>query len=157
MVTGVYYSLTYGAAALFAGIISDNFNRKRLLIVFGMFWNLTSYGNMFAHSYSMLAAMRMMFGLFSAFSSPISYSLIADYFPPLKRTLANACFTAASFFGIAFATLSEVLVGSIGWRLTYFCCGTYGLAAVIFVSIFLKEPERGRYDPKKESQQKLVS
>lgn len=99
----------------------------------------------------MIASMRMMFGLFSAFSAPICYSLIADYFPPAKRTLANACFTAASFFGIAFATLSNILVGSLGWRFTYFVCGTYGLIAIVFVIIFVKEPERGRFDPKKES------
>ena len=80
-ITGVYYSLTYGGAALFAGMISDNLNRKWLLIVFGICWNLTSYGNMLAESFAVLALMRMLFGLFSAFSSPISYSLIADYFP----------------------------------------------------------------------------
>lgn len=105
-ITGIYYSLTYGLAALCAGMISDNFSRKSLLAFVGVCWNLTSYGNVFAQSFTTLALMRMAFGLFSAFSSPISYSLISDYFPPQNRTIANAFFTAASFFGIAFATLS---------------------------------------------------
>lgn len=150
MVTGVYYSLTYGMAALFAGRLSDRFSRKKLLVIMGLFWNLTSYGNMFAESFTMLAAMRILFGFFSAFSTPICYSLIADYFPPRKRTLANACFTAASFLGIALSTLSNILVGSIGWRFTYGVCGTYGCIAVLCVLLFVKEPVRGRYEPKRE-------
>ena len=150
MVTGVYYSLTYGIAALFAGRLSDRFSRKKLLVTMGILWNFTSYSNMLATDFSWLAIMRMCFGLFSAFSSPICYSLIADYFPANKRTLANACFTAASFLGIALSTLSDILVGSLGWRYTYGVCGTYGLCVALIVLLFVQEPERGRFEPKKE-------
>jgi MFS family permease len=90
----------------------------------------------------------MLMGLFGAFSSPICYSLIADYFPPDRRTLANAFFTSASFFGIAFANLSNILIGVVGWRWCYAICGIYGLFAITIFSIFVKEPERGKFDPK---------
>lgn len=150
MITGVYYSLTYGMTALFAGRLSDRFSRKKLLVAMGFGWNFTSYGNMIATDFSWLAILRMIFGIFSAFSSPICYSLIADYFPPKKRTLANACFTAASFLGIALSTLSNILVDNLGWRYTYGICGTYGLVAVLCVLLFVQEPERGRFEPKKE-------
>jgi len=150
MVTGVYYSLTYGVAALFAGKLADRYPRKTLLIIMGFCWNLTSYGNMFANKFAILAVMRICFGFFSAFSSTVCYSLISDYFPPKRRTLANACFTAASFLGISFSTLSNILVGSIGWRYTYGVCGTYGLIAVLCVLLFVKEPERGIFEPKRE-------
>lgn len=136
-VTGIYYSLTYGLAALCAGMISDNFKRKTILAIVGVSWNLTSFGTAAAHTFGMIAVMRMCFGLFSAFSSPISYSLIADYFPPQKRTIANALFTSASFFGIAFATLSQLLIGSVGWRQTYGIVGTYGLIAITIMCMFL--------------------
>lgn len=48
MVTGVYYSFTYGAAALFAGMISDKYPRKRILFIVCICWNLTSFVNMLA-------------------------------------------------------------------------------------------------------------
>jgi len=150
LVTGIYYSLTYGLTALFAGMLSDRFNRKTLLVIMGFLWNFTSYGNMLAYDFQMLAIMRMLFGFFSAFSTPICYSLIADYFPPQKRTFANACFTAASFLGIALSAASNILVDKIGWRFTYGICGTYGLISVLLVLLFVQEPERGRFEPKKQ-------
>lgn len=150
-VTGLYYSLVYAVTALFAGLASDSVPRKYLMIAIVVGYNLTSFCNMIAHSMGMIATMRILLGFFSAFCSPVSYSLIADYFPPEKRTLANACYTAAAFFGIAFANLSNILVGVVGWRLTYFICGVYGLFAVTLFTLFVQEPERGRYDPKKQT------
>lgn len=155
-VTGLYYSLTYGMAALFAGMISDNLQRKALLIVVVVGWNLTSVVIAVANKFTLVACMRIVFGLFSAFSSPIAYSLISDYFPPLKRTLANACFTAAAFFGISFAVLSNILVGTIGWRATYIFCAIYGFIAIGIVACVVREPERGRFDPKKEEIQEII-
>lgn len=150
-ITGLYYSLTYGAAALIAGKISDKFQRKKLLTIVCILWNLTSLMNMVAKSFGMLAAMRMFFGLFSAFCSPTCYSLIADYFPPEKRTIANALFTSASFLGIGMSSLCNMLVGKMGWRMTYGICGIYGFFAACMIVLFLEEPERGRYDAKKET------
>lgn len=71
---------------------------------------------MAAQTFALLASMRMFFGLFSAFSSPICYSLIADFFPPEKRTFANALFTSASFLGIALSSMANDLIALIGWR-----------------------------------------
>ena len=51
LVTGVYYSLTYGLTALFAGRLSDRFSRKSLLVIMGFLWNFTSYGNMLAYDF----------------------------------------------------------------------------------------------------------
>ena len=148
-ITGLYYSLTYGMAALFAGRISDSYSRKILITLMCLMWNLTSFGNALANSFGMLAVMRMSFGLFSAFSSPICYSLIADYFPPQNRTIANACFTASSFLGIAFANLSNLLIDVLGWRVTYVIVGIYGGFVLALVILILREPERGRYDASK--------
>lgn len=111
---------------------------------------MTSFINMIARTFTTIASMRMVFGLFSAFCSPVCYSMISDLFPPAKRTLANALFTAATFMGIAMATLANNLVGSMGWRATYGITGIYGLSAVCIAILFITEPQRGRYDAKKE-------
>ena len=137
-------------SALFAGKISDISPRVKLLICVCIMWNLTSFINMIAKTYGMIAAMRMMFGLFSAFCSTTCYSLISDLFPPAKRTLANAIFTTGSFIGIALSSLANNLIGSLGWRGTYGVCGIYGLCSVCFLILFVKEPQRGRYEAKKE-------
>jgi predicted MFS family arabinose efflux permease len=45
------------------------------------------------------------------------------------------------------ATLSNELVATVGWRITYGICGAYGLIAVFFIIMFVREPQRGRFDP----------
>lgn len=149
MVTGVFYSLTYGFSALSAGFVSDRFPRKRVLIAVGLCWNLTSFGNASAHTFGEIAFYRLLFGFFGAFSSTICYSLISDYFPPERRTLANACFTASTFLGIALSSLSQVLVGGLGWRSTYAICGVYGMIAVLLFALLVEDPIRGKYEAKK--------
>lgn len=116
-----------------------------------MMWNVTSFMNMIARTFGMIATCRMIFGLFSAFCTPVAYSMIADTFPPERRTIANALFTASSFLGIAISNLAVVLIGSVGWRATYGYCGVYGLFAASFFVMFVKEPQRGRFEAKKEA------
>ena len=119
-------------------------------------WNTTSFVNMVADTCMLPAGMRMAFGVFSAFSTPICYSMIADLFPPDKRTFANALFTSSSFLGIALSSLANNLVGIVGWRETYGICGVYGFIAPFLVLVFVKGPERGRYDPNKQTVKKQL-
>jgi MFS family permease len=159
-ITGFYYSAVYGFSSLISGKISDAVPRKPLLVLMIILWNTTSLVSSFANSFALLASMRMMYGLFGAFSSPICYSLIADYFPPDKRTFANAMFTSASFLGIALSSLCNDLINVVGWRNTYLYVAFYGYAAAICVLVAVKDPERGRYDPNKqkvlEEEEKMI-
>jgi len=60
--------------------------------------------------------MRILHGAVSSTINPLSYSLVADYFPPEKRSRANALLTAGGYLGIALSSISILLIKSLGWR-----------------------------------------
>lgn len=89
--------------------------------------------------------------MFESFCPSAAYSLITDYFPPCNRTTANACFAGCIFVGGSLSSLSAVLIGAVGWRLTYDIVAGYGIVAGLLVLFLVKEPKRGRFDPAKST------
>lgn len=81
--------------------------------------------------------------------NPTAYSMIADYFPPEKRTFANAVFGLAIYFGGAMASLSTILVTSVGWRFTYILIAFISMGISVLGVFFIFNPKRGRWDAKK--------
>jgi MFS family permease len=69
--------------------------------------------------------------------------LIADYFPPERRTTANAFFAGCIFIGSSLSSLTVVMIGQVGWRESYLIIGIYGICAGAICITFIKEPERG--------------
>merc|ERR1711998_810274 len=91
-------------------------------------------------------------------SNPLSFSLIADYFPPENRATANSVIQAGNYIGVGVSSFSILLITQFGWRAQYGIMAglstLFGLATMLFV----KEPERGRYideaTKKKEAEKK---
>ena len=112
----------------------------------------------FTTSFAVLAAMRVFHGMFNSASNPLSFSLIADYFPPENRATANSIIQAGNYIGVGVSSLSILLISSYGWRVCYGIMaavgGLFGLATMSLI----KEPERGRYldeaTKKKEAEKK---
>lgn len=93
----------------------------------------------------------MLLGVFEAFAPPAAYSLISDYFPPEKRTTANAIFGLGIFFGGSLASITIIMISYIGWRETYFVVGCFGILFGFIALVCIKEPKRGRFDPVKQA------
>lgn len=91
----------------------------------------------------------MLLGVFEAFAPPAAYSMIPDYFPPEKRTTANAVLSLGIFVGAGLASITTILIGSVGWRKTYFIVGCFGIFFACIALTFIRDPKRGRFDPKK--------
>jgi MFS family permease len=91
----------------------------------------------------------MLLGVFEAFAPPAAFSLVADFFPPERRTTANAVLNLGSPWGTGLASLTTIIIGSLGWRKTYFSIGCCGIMLATIALIGLKDPKRGRFDPVK--------
>jgi MFS family permease len=89
-----------------------------------------------------------MLGVFEAFAAPAAYSMIPDYFPPQGRAMANAILALGAVLGESFASLSTILINLFGWRETYFIIGTTGVIFALLALVVIRDPERGRFDPK---------
>ena len=92
-------------------------------------------------SFSVLFMMRFLHGAISSATDPVSYSLIADYFPPEKRSTANAILSTGNFIGIALSSLSIILIKQAGWRRAYGLMGLLGLAAGFMGLVGVREPK----------------
>ena len=98
----------------------------------------------------MISLNRMLLGVFEAFAPPAAFSLIADYFPPNKRTTANAVLSLGIFVGAGLGSMSTIMIGAVGWRYTYFIVGCIGIAFAVVALLFIRDPQRGRFDPIKK-------
>ena len=70
-------------------------------------------------SFAVLFAMRVLHGAMNSASSPLSYSLVADYVPPERRATANAVLGTAVYAGVSLSSLSVLLIKRAGWRFSY--------------------------------------
>ena len=89
-----------------------------------------------------------MLGFFEAFCGPPSYSLIVDYFPPEVRTTANAIFAFGIYVGCFLSNMILVMISAVGWRWAYAITGFVGVFFGILVLILVKDPIRGRFEPR---------
>ena len=90
----------------------------------------------------------MALGFFEAFIGPSAYSLIADYFPPEIRTTAIGLFAFGIYIGVALSSLIVIMITYLGWRLAYAVTGLIGVFIGILCLLFIKDPIRGRYEPR---------
>ena len=90
----------------------------------------------------------MMLGFFEAFCGPPAYSLIVDYFPPEVRTTANAVYAFGIYIGNALSSMIIIMISQLGWRWTYAITGFTGIFIGFLVLLFVKDPIRGRFEPR---------
>ena len=89
-----------------------------------------------------------MLGFFEAFCGPPAFSLIVDYFPPEVRTTANAVYAFGIYLGLMLSNTIILMIKHVGWRWTYAITGFIGMAIAIIVLFVVKDPIRGRFEPR---------
>ena len=148
LLSGVMFTSLFSITVLFSGVLSDNCSRRLLLAFAAMLWSVTSLTTAISQDYAEVALSRMMLGFFEAFCGPPSYSLIVDYFPPEVRTTANAVFAFGIYVGNALGSLIIIMISTLGWRWSYAITGFVGICIGFLVLLLVKDPIRGRYEPR---------
>lgn len=87
---GLLYTIPYATFGLWAGRKTDKVNRKLFLGIVIILASLTMGVSGFVNSFAVFALMRVFHGMLNSASNPLSFSLIADYFPQDKRATANS-------------------------------------------------------------------
>lgn len=152
---GTAFAIFYAVLGIPLGKLADSWMRGRLMAIGLALWSAMTVLSGFSQSYTMLALARIGVGIGEASASPAAYSMLADYFPPKKRALANSIYSAGLYVGMG---LSLPIGGAIsqGWDRYYGAAGPLGLsgwqAAFIAVGLpgilvaawvfTLREPER---------------
>lgn len=134
------YILTQGVFTPTAGYFADTLGTKRFYIISliaftvgsalcGLAWNLPA-----------LIFFRILQGAGGASLFPLSITMLFREFPPQERGLASGFFGIPALLAPAIGpTLGGYLVTYAGWQAIFYINVPIGIAAVILVSIFIRE------------------
>ena len=127
LLSGLAYNLPFSICGIFAGYLTKS--KKRCLILGSVTLLVSSFHftTSLTSSFGLMVAMRFLHGAVCSVTGPLSYSLVADYFPPEVRGTANAILTTGSFIGVALSSISILCIKEVGWRNSYRLMAAVGI------------------------------
>lgn len=147
---------------LVAGVLSDRFGRKEILILSAVFFGSSAIGCMLATSFTILVVFRLLGGVGIGIASMLSPLYISEIAPAHKRGRLVSLYQFAITIGILFAyfgnawfldlavsgengyavpIVHKVLVGEV-WRIML---GSEALPALLFLILLLRIPKSPRW------------
>ncbi len=157
LLQGLGFVATYVLLSIPLGRLVDT--RKRINIIAGgiAVWSIATAACGFARSFGGLFVARAGVGVGEATLTPAAWSLIADYFPPERRSLPFSIFLMGPYIGVGIAMVAggvvmELLAGMdstalplIGtlapWQLTFLIVAAPG-ALLLGLILLVNEPTR---------------
>ena len=144
LLTGIMFAVFYATLGMPMAMWADRNNRRNLISFSVFLWSLMTALCAAATNFMQLLLLRIGVGVGEAGSNPPSHSMIADLYPPEKRSTAMAIFGT----GINWGILIGFLVGGwinewYGWRTAFVVVGLPGIFLAILVRYTVKEPPRG--------------
>lgn len=147
LLNGFGFSLLYGITALPLARLADRRSRKAVLVAGVAVWSVMTALCGLAGSFAQLLLARMGVGASESGGTPSSQSLIADYFPPERRSVAFGVYATSIYFGTSLSALVGGWLGfAYGWRVALVAVSVPGLILALLALLTLREPERGRFD-----------
>lgn len=158
LLTGFGFALLYTVLGLPIARIAETRNRVWIITVCVALWSLMTaacglsreivIGSLSIGAVWVLLACRIGVGIGEAGCTPPANSLIADYFPPAKRSVALGYYAMGVTLGTAFANLiGGPITDMFDWRTAFFVVGLPGVGVAILLRLTVKEPPRGYTDP----------
>ena len=144
LLAGTAFTLFYVTLGIPIARLADRVNRRNLIALAVAVWSgMTALSGLAANIWY-LALARVGVGIGEAGCSPPAHSIIADLYPPEKRSSAMGFYTLGISAGIMLAYLAGGwVVQNIGWREAFFIVGIPGLLLALLVWLTVPEPARG--------------
>lgn len=144
---GLAFSLFYGVFGLLIGRLADTRNRMQIIVIALVLWSGASALCGLTRNFFQMFMARAAIGVGESGCVPAAHSLIGDYFPPNRRSLAISIFTGTGTIGTVIGlVLGGILVESVGWRVTFVYFGMAGIVFAPIALLLLREPPRGNFD-----------
>jgi predicted MFS family arabinose efflux permease len=145
--TGVSLSLFYVSFGIPLSLLADRVNRRNIIALSLIAWSAMTVLCGRAASYWQLLLPRIGVGIGEAGGTPAATSILADYFPPLRRPMALTVFSLGAPIGAwVGADLAGRIADAYGWRAVFLALGVPGLLFGVFVYLTVREPRRGQLD-----------
>ena len=144
---GIPLALFYVIMGIPLSWLCDRTNRRTLLAASVAVWSLMTTLTGFTRGYMDLLLARIGVGVGEAGGTPACNSIIADYFPADRRSMAMTVFALGAPIG---AWLGSDIAGYVstlhGWRAAFLVLGIPGVILALIIMVTIKEPTRGRLD-----------
>ena len=122
------FSVTYAAAAPFAGLLIDRIGLNRGIMISIGLWSLAGITTGFTRGLGGLVACRAWLGLAEAGGIPAAGKAMHEYLEPAERALGNGLNQAAVFLGAILAPpVATWLAVRYQWRAAFVVTGAAGL------------------------------
>ncbi len=142
--TGTAFAMFYIFLGIPVARYADRHNRRNLIALAVAVWSGMTALSGLAANFLQLALARIGVGIGEAGCSPPAHSMIADLYPPEKRSTAMGVYTIGISAGIMLAyLLGGWVVQNIGWREALLIVGLPGLVLAAVVRFTVVEPSRG--------------
>ena len=110
IMSGVIYDLPYALLVLANAGLSKSRHRVAITAWFMVMQSMSSVITGVTKSFPVILSMRFMHSFFCSVQEPLCYAMIAEYFRDERRATANSLLTASNYFGIAFSSLTILLI-----------------------------------------------
>ena len=134
-------AISWAVAAPFAGVLSDRFGRRPLIVLASVGLGTVTLGAGLAPSFGTLLVMRVLAGLFGGFGPAVVLAAAGDLFPPSRRGMAmgwaNLGFSMAAIVGVPSI---GAIGGALGWRWAFAATGALVIAVGIVIWLTFPTP-----------------
>ncbi len=145
--TGVTLALFYVSFGIPLSLLADRVNRRNIIALSLIAWSTMTVLCGRATTYLQLLLPRIGVGIGEAGGTPAATSILADYFPPLRRPMALTIFSLGAPIGAwVGADLAGRIADAYGWRAVFLALGVPGVLFGAFVFLTVREPQRGQLD-----------
>ena len=140
------FLVSYMVVSPAVGWVARTRSRTGLLALGVALWSAATAGGAFARSIWHLLVMRAATGVGEAAYATVGPALLADHYPPHRRSGALSIFYAAIPVGTACGYMLAGYISSRwGWREAFLVAGLPGLG-IALLCLWLRDPPRGRFD-----------
>ncbi len=147
ILSGVAFSAPFAIMSLPVGWLLDRVRRVTALSAMLVLWSLATMLCALPLGYHALFGFRMLVGASEAGAHPACVSLIADKFPPERRSSALGIFASGSALSLLVMYIAGGwLQNHYDWRSVFLMAGIPGLVLALMIGLTLREPVRGAHD-----------
>lgn len=158
LLTGFGFALLYTVVGIPLAQFAETRHRVWIMSICVALWSLmtalcglaaeVTIGSITIGAFWVLLACRVGVGIGEAGCTPPANSLIADYYPPQRRSTALGYYAMGVTLGTVLANLiGGPVTDAFGWRMAFFVVGLPGLLIALLFKLTVKEPPRGYTDP----------
>ncbi|MGE0666938.1 MAG: spinster family MFS transporter [Sphingomonadales bacterium] len=160
MLQGPPFGIFYALMSVPIALLADSRSRRNIIIAGVSFWTMATAACGLAGNFWHLFLARIGVGVGEATLGPSAYSIISDYFPKNKLSMAMAVFTMGNLMGVGLAMvlggaviavlreMGTITLGPLGemapWHVAFFVAAVPGVLLALLM-LTVREPiRRGR-------------